>query len=117
MGAAKRFDPTSPCLPADDDPEVDVGFEWLGEEETQPWCVDDGSRIIVMRTREIQRGLGGGTLAFRWLRRLDRELQPYNSGPARRRHRVCRAFCADPSPWNPARGTVKKPLARPALCG
>ena len=62
MGAAKRFDPTSPCLPADDDPEVDVGFEWLGEEETQPWCVDDGSRIIVMRTRQIQRGLGGGTL-------------------------------------------------------
>lgn len=62
MGAAKRFDATSPRQPTDDDPEVDVGFEWLGEEETEPWCVDDGSRIVVMRTREIRRGLGGGTL-------------------------------------------------------
>ena len=60
MGAAKRFDATSPRVPTDDDPEVD--FEWLGEEETEPWCVDDGRRIVVMRTREIRREIGGGTL-------------------------------------------------------
>lgn len=62
MGAAKRFDTSSSFTPTDDDPELAVGFEWLGDEQTEPWCVDDGSRIVVMKTREIQRGLGGGTL-------------------------------------------------------
>ncbi|HHH26965.1 MAG TPA: hypothetical protein ENK57_01260 [Polyangiaceae bacterium] len=60
MGAAKRFELTSAARPTDDDPVV--GLQWFGEEETEPWCVDDGSRIVVMRTREIRQRLEGGIL-------------------------------------------------------
>jgi len=64
MGAVKRIDDTFDSLARQGgEPEVELGFEWLPEEETEPWCVDDGARIVVMRTREIRRELGGGTLA------------------------------------------------------
>jgi hypothetical protein len=56
MGAAERVETS------DLDPCVEFGA-WEGEEATEPWCVDDGANIAVMRTRDIRDGLRTGGLS------------------------------------------------------
>lgn len=56
MGAAERVETS------DLDPCVEFAG-WEGEEPTEPWCVDDGANIAVMRTRDIRDGLRTGGLS------------------------------------------------------
>jgi hypothetical protein len=69
MGAARRVDDdprdwlaTEPRTSEPSEPEVELGFGDWEIEETDPWCVDDGASIVVMRTRDIQQRLRRGGL-------------------------------------------------------
>ncbi len=42
--------------------QVEVCYSDEGDDESAPWCVDDGSAILVLRTREIFERVGDGRL-------------------------------------------------------
>lgn len=43
--------------------QVEVSYsDWYDDDDTMPWCVDDGSAIVVLRTREIFARVDDGRL-------------------------------------------------------
>jgi hypothetical protein len=66
--AADRAPEAQPPPVAEAQVEVEFG-DWYqddvpSDDDTAPWCVDDGSGIVVMRTREIYQKVGAGALGL-----------------------------------------------------